>query len=740
MDNRESLERELNRLLHEREALDRTIERLKKKLNSMAGNSLSKNEKIALFRSLLVGREDVYAQYWVSKDGNKSGYSPQAYTFRGRDWKPLTDEVIRRHLEGKIRIGTYVVFDGNKTRFLAIDLDKKTFMDDARVLVTVCRELSLEPLIEISKSGAGVHLWLFFDEPVLAAEARQLGDLCISRAMDRSDGISMGSFDRIFPHQDFVDEEGLGNLIALPLHYGSRQENKTVFVDPNSWKPYEDQWSVLRNADRISRHRLMKILQENSVKESEENFTPWLVDKRVPIRLPKSVRGVLYDAIHIEAEGFERAAVNRLMRMASFSNPEFFLRQRLRKSTYNVPRLVTLFDRNQRFLILPRGLKEELEKWFADQGSRIVWEDRRLHEKVEFPRLKLEPREEQAESIEALLPHEYGILLAPPGFGKTFVAAAVMARRSVSTLVLVHKTTLLEQWRDRLSEYLDCSEDEIGMLGKGKKRLNGRMDIATLQSLRRRPELIAEYSQVIVDEAHHIPAASYDIPLRRFRGHYLLGLSATPYRKDGMHPIMFLQCGPLIHRIEPSVRKRHRVKVHFTGFETMQEDFPSILNEMVECEARNALIVESLMQHRGRKFLLLSERIEHLNLLYHLFDNRGLNAVLLHGSLGTRLEKEMKKRVKEAEVILSTSGYIGEGVDIGHLDGIVLTMPISYRGRMVQYLGRIGRQGQSCLALDFVDEKVPVLKASFRKRKGAYREMGYVVSKESESSTNGLFV
>jgi len=587
-------------------------------------------------------------------------------------------------------------------------------------------------LAELSKSGQGIHLWLFFDEPVLAADARRLGDFLISRAIDEADGIDLTSFDRLFPHQDYVEEGGLGNLIALPLHYGSRRGGRTVFVDLQTMTPYPDQWGRLAELRRIGRSELEAFLDLHALRNDPEESMPWKVVHEDSVTLPKTIRGVLYDALYLEREGLNRQAVNRFKRMASFANPEFFLRQRLRKSTYNVPRVVTLFDRNERYLILPRGLKEEVEAFVSDLGSRIHWEDRRQNQGAEIPAMRVEPRPEQRQVIEELSGKEYGLLVAPPGFGKTFVAAVLVARRRVTTLVLVHKTTLLEQWRQRLAEYLALDEKAIGILGQGKNRLNGTLDVATLQSLRHRPETIENYTQVIVDEAHHIPASSYEIPLRSFRGRYLLGLSATPRRKDGMHPLMFFQCGPVAFEVSQKLHIRHTLQVRYSRFETMEESFASILNELVLCEERNRLIVETVVSHRGRRMLLLSERIEHLNTLYHLLHDRGIAVTLLHGTLGRRMQRKMKAELEAAEVLLSTSGYIGEGVDIGHLDTLILTMPISYSGRMVQYLGRIGRQGQRCLVIDIVDEKVPMLKASFRKRQSAYRKMGYAVQAERD--------
>ena len=302
------------------------------------------------------------------------------------------------------------------------------------------------------------------------------------------------------------------------------------------------------------------------------------------------------------------------------------------------------------------------------------------------------------------------------------------------TLVLVHKTTLLEQWVKRLSEYFNIDEKSIGMLGKGKKRLNGILDVATLQSLKNRAELIENYTQVIIDESHHIPAVSFEVPLKKFRGKFILGLSATPKRKDGMEAIMYMQCGETVHEVKKQTTVRHTLKTVPTEFETYIDHFGSILSEIAEDNDRNRLIVDEVVKLSSHKVLVLSERIEHLNILWHLLKERGIEAILLHGGLKTKEKKTQFEKVVTASIILSTSSFIGEGVDIEGLDTIVLTMPISYPERIVQYLGRIGRQGQQCLAIDFIDQHVPMLKSSFAKRMKGYKKMGYVMS-----AKNSLF-
>jgi len=721
----EKLYKRLSILENQKIDIENEITAIKKEIERQL--PFSKADKIALFRQLFIGNELVYAKHWVSKDGLKKGYSPVAKTFRGTDYIPVNNYVVQQHLEGKIRIGTYAVKNQMMCSFLAIDLDKSSFVNDARVIQAVCKTMDIHPYFELSKSGNGIHIWFFFVEDVRARDARILGDLIITKAMDISDGIDMKSYDRLFPNQDYVAPDSLGNLIALPLHYGSRSEGKTVFIDIDTMQPYENQWDILQNIIKISSQKLHSLIVDYAKLTESTSLMPWEI-KQEKLLLPKSVQIVLHNAIYIEKVGLSKILLNLLKRMASFYNPEFFMRQKQRLSTFNTPRVISTYDLNERYIILPRGLHGKLLDFFKKHRVKILIEDKRLNLKVPSQVFHLQLRYEQNRVLDEILKHDYSLLIAPPGFGKTAVATALISKRSVGTLILVHKTILLEQWAKRLSEYFQIDIKSIGILGKGKKKLNGVLDVATLQSLKNRAELIENYSQIIIDEAHHMPAVSFEIPLKRFKGKYVLGLSATPKRKDGMEAIMYLQCGDIVHE---SIRKstvKHMLKTVTTQYDTFMDHFSMMLGEIAEDNLRNRQIIDEVIKLSDRKVLVLSERIEHLNILWHMLEAKGIDAVLLYGGLKTKEKRVQFEKTKNASIILSTSSYIGEGIDIGHLDTIVFTMPISYPERIVQYLGRIGRQGQQCLAIDFIDSSVPMLKSSFNKRMKGYRKMGYVLS------------
>lgn len=553
--------------------------------------------------------------------------------------------------------------------------------------------------------------------------------------MDTSSGIDMTSYDRMFPNQDFVAPDALGNLVALPLHYGSRSENKTVFIDINTMQPFANQWEVLQNISKISIYQLAAILREHIISAiNEENLMPWEIKQDKPLLFLKTTKAVLYDALYIEKQNLSKGVLNKLQRLSSFSNPEFYVLQNLRKSTFNTPRIITSFDINERYIIVPRGLTNKIVNLFNAHKAKLIIEDKRFIKPIEKLNFTLTLKDEQQIALEKILHQDYSVLIAPPGFGKTAVAAAVIQMRKVNTLILVNKSNLLDQWVERLCEYFGIEAKTIGKLGNGKKKLTSNLDIATLQSLKNRAEIIEEYSQIIIDEVHHIPAVSFEIPLKKFKGRYVLGLSATPLRQDGMHPIMFMQCGDIAYESKKEIKKIHTLKTVISSFEALSYDFALILNEIVEDFDRNNLIIDAIEKLKDRNILLLSERIEHLNILYHLLDAKGIKSTLIYGGLKTKMKKEFLKEANTSSIILSTSSFIGEGIDFSHLDAIVLTMPVSYWGRIVQYLGRIGRDGQECIAVDFFDENIPMLRSSFHKRQRGYKKMGYVAIEEK-----GLF-
>jgi superfamily II DNA or RNA helicase len=747
-------------------------------------NESPREVKIALFRSLFRGREDVYPVRWERKDG-RSGYSPACLL----EWKrplcgkqvikcgecqrrkllPVTDEVIHHHLIGKHTVGVYPLLPDETCWFLAVDFDQKTWQEDSRAFLATCHKMVIPAALERSRSGIGGHVWLFFKSPVPASLARKLGCAILTRTLEERHQLGLDSYDRFFPNQDTLPKGGFGNLIALPLQWGPRETGNSVFLNPEG-DPYPDQWVFLSGLDRLpvdtvetlvgEASRAGKVISVRQIptdEHLEEDPRPDFTSGRRTIKplsgpWPKQIRLVIRDLVYIEKEGLPPFIINALTQLAAFQNPEFYRAQAMRLPIFNIPRIIRCAEDFPQHIGLPRGCLEEALNLFKEGGAAVTIDDQRNEPtpiKVHF-RGELRPGQEEA--ARALLEHETGILSAPTAFGKTVIAAWVIAQRKVSTLVLVHRKQLLDQWRDRLADFLDLAENEIGQIGGGKGNPSGVIDVAILQSLVRKgvvKDIISDYSQVIVDECHHIPAFSFEQVLKKARARFVLGLTATPIRKDGHQPILIMQCGPLRYKgqAKKSVQDdpfEHLVLPRLTEFNlppskelTIQE----IYNAMLFDQARNDLIFDDLLTalEAGRSPLLLTERTEHLELLAGKLKNFARNMIILKGGMGKKQRTAINDQMKaipdrEERLILATGRYIGEGFDDARLDTLFLVMPISWRGTLQQYVGRLHRLHDNKRVVqvyDYVDKKVPMLMRMYNKRLIGYKALGYKIERPS---------
>jgi len=745
--------------------------------------ALAPDEKIKLFRGLFRGREDVYAVRWESPDGRK-GYSPKSE----RDWKayyaakredrqrvdketrkclPLTDEVIRAHLTGEITVGVYPLLLDETCWFLAADFDKQTWQEDAMAFLVSCREWDIPAALERSRSGKGGHIWIFFDRAISAAQARRLGCALLTRTMERRHQIGLDSYDRFFPNQDTMPKGGFGNLIALPLQKAPREEGNSVFVD-DRMVPYPDQWALLSSVQRVSLPAVEALVAEVqrkgdligvriSVTEDEDGPDPWTLPpsrKRAerPIEgpLPTSVTIVRANLLFIEKRGLPPAMLNRLLRIAAFQNPEFYKAQSLRLSTYDKPRVIGCGEDLPKHLALPRGCLADVTALLEAHRVKPLVQDERFSGApidVEF-RGSLRPQQEEA--VEAVMPHEDGVVCAPTAFGKTPVAAWLIAHRKVSTLVLVHRQQLLDQWRERLAMFLGLPIDDIGQIGGGKTSRTGRIDVAVLQSLHQKQEVkdfVAEYGQVIVDECHHVSAVTFEKVMREAKARYVVGLTATPTRKDGHHPIIYMQCGAIRYRMSARAMTEvtpfeHVVIPRPTDFHMRSEagdvTIQDIYADLASDEPRNHMIAEDLVRavQAGRSPLLLTGRTEHLGVFAGKLNGLVKNVFILKGGLGRKQRKAIAEQlaaVREGEqrVILATGSYIGEGFDDARLDTLFLAMPISWKGTLQQYVGRLHRlhdRKRVVEVYDYVDGNVRMLARMYERRLKGYSDMGYKIA------------
>jgi superfamily II DNA or RNA helicase len=740
---------------------------------------LSTQEKVALFRRLFRGRDDVYPVRWESKTSGESGYTPAcANEWRdgvcdkrrvkctdcgNRQLLPLSDSVIYDHLAGKHTIGVYPLLEGDTCRFLAVDFDEAEWRADARAFVQSCQELRIPVALEISRSGQGAHAWIFFTDRVPARDARRLGTAIISHTCARTRQLTLTSYDRLFPNQDRLPKGGFGNLIALPLQREPRGKGGSLFVD-NDLRPYADQWEFLASVRLMSPRDIEPAILQTAAGgirpldvafiDEEDQAQPWKRPiqsaKSLPGPMPKTLSLTLADRVYLEKAQLPQPLANRLIRLAAFQNPEFYRAQAMRRSVWNKPRVIGCAENYPQHIALPRGCLDAVLELLRDNAIGCDLYDERYrgeHLDVDFAgTLRLD----QEAAVAAMLHRDTGVLCAPTAFGKTVVAAAMIARRRVNTLILVQRTDLLKQWHERLQSFLHVEKGMVGTIGGGKAKLSGKVDIAVMQSLSHKDDvkpLVEGYGQVIVDECHHIGARSFEAILKRVKAKYVLGLTATPIRRDGQEPIIFMQCGPLRYTAKKPPNVPHDLAVDPRELAApndlpqdagIQKVFRHLANDLDRTEAIAAAVRESVDQ--GRKILVLTERTDHLDLIQAALVGTVPTPFVLHGRMSRKQRASVIAALDALQqdlprVVLATGKLIGEGFDHPPLDTLVLAMPVSWKGTLQQYAGRLHREHATksdVRIIDFVDAGHPALLRMWDKRQRGYRAMGYRIEGRPE--------
>ena len=747
------------------------------KPNASGTEGLSPEDKVALFRDLFRGREDVYPARWEARTG-KSGYSPAC----ANEWKrplcakprikcsdcdnreliSLTNDVIQHHLTGKYTIGIYPLLPDETCRFLAVDFDKTTWEDDARAFLKISEELGVPAALERSRSGNGGHIWIFFDSPIQAVLARKLGSAILTYTMERHPQLGLDSYDRFFPSQDTMPKGGFGSLIALPLQRGPRDKGHSLFLD-SDFNPYPNQWSFLSGIRKIRKEEVEAIVHEAQrngkiigVRMSlteEGNEDPWTlppsgrkVEKTIQGPFPKKVSIVVGNMVYIEKRGLPAGMVNRLIRLAAFQNPEFYKTQAMRLSTYGKPRIISCAEDFDKHIGLPRGSLDEALELLRVHGIKADIRDERYSGIPIETDFNGELRSIQKEAASEILKHNIGVLSAPTAFGKTIIAAYLIAERKVNTLVLVHRRLLMDQWHERLKTFLNT--DSIGRIGGGRGDRTGIIDVGMIQSLNHKgvvKDIVAEYGQVIVDECHHVSAFSFEQVLRQVKAKYVIGLTATPIRKDGRHPIIIMQCGPIRSRVDARRQAHDRPFEHvviprYTSFrmhEGVEDGIQPVYTALIRNKQRNDLIFDDLLNalEKGYSPLFLTERTEHVDEFAERLKGFAKNVIVLKGGTGKRQRKALAEQIAsirdgEERVLIATGRYIGEGFDDARLDTLFLAMPISWRGTLQQYAGRLHRLHDNKKVVriyDYVDVNVPMLTRIYNKRLKGYNAIGYSV-------------
>ncbi|MDR0883574.1 MAG: DEAD/DEAH box helicase family protein [Oscillospiraceae bacterium] len=770
----------------------------------MVTNKSSTDEKVALFMGLFRGREDVYAKRWENQRTGKSGYAPVCRNewVRGlcdkkahrcaecphRSFMRLSEKVLYDHLAGKSPIGADVVGIYPLTlddccHFLALDFDKSAWKKDVAAFRLACEELELHPAVERSRSGNGAHVWFFFDEKIPAVQARRFGSALLTFAMGKRHEIPFESYDRLFPNQDSVPRGGLGNLIALPLQGKMRKAGNSLFVDDNL-EAYPDQWDYLSRVERLSPDDVQEVIRKIGGSElgvlspDPEDKTPWEAapppPPLTPADFPAALEIVHANRLYIPKGGVSERALGRIKRLAAFRNPAWAKAVAMRLPTVGtLPRIVCCADETADYLLLPRGCAQDLCALLDEAHAPYSLLDKRTdgrHVNVTFSG---ELRPEQTPAAAAMLRHENGVLSATTAFGKTVVGAYLIAQRQVNTLILVHTTALLNQWKKALESFLVFDEplpivprkrpSHIGQLGGGKNALYGKVDIAVMQSLAEGDEvkgLVRDYGMVIVDECHHVSAVSFERILGAVTARHVYGLSATPARSDGLTPIIFMQCGPIRHRVnaakQAEITGLARFLVpRFTAFQVPLHMNPNDLkiaqlyNALADDPVRNKLIVSDVCAAlaEGRTPLVLSKSVAHVHALSTMISAFCDNVIELTGKASAKEKREAVERLQaipdgEPFCLVATGQFVGEGFDEPRLDTLFLATPIAWKGTLQQYAGRLHRTHPSksdVMIYDYVDTQVVMLERMYAKRAAGYAAMQYHTREAQNVEKIGTF-
>lgn len=708
-------------------------------------NYSSPEEKIELFSDVFACRQDVFAKRWETKKKGTFGYSPCC----GKEWRygcpklrnkgakcgdclvPAFDKYdkdsVGKHLLGEIVIAGYPSLNNQTCKFVAFDL---TNSSEAKAIMTTCKENDLNCYLERNRTGDGYHIWIFFNQFTPLECSAEFCKSVIDLTIQTHSNISFDLYDSFTPSQSIVPKGGFGSSIELPLQKNARKDNNSEFLDEN-FKTIEDQWDFLFN---IKKHNLNEI--ENFIQKANLEYEN--------LEATKEIKGIKSNMISVEKKNLSIYAQYKVKQLASFENPDFEKHEKMKLSTFGIPRYVTAFEEDEKYIYLPRALDAKLDERFS-----MVWQDKRNDGHCIDANFNGKLKPQQQEAVDEMTKHENGVLAATTAFGKTVVAAAMIAKINVNTLILVHRSNLLEQWKERLNQFLPSSP--IGEIGGGKFEPTGAIDVAIMQSLNSEEkiaELADKYGMIIVDECHHASANSFRNILKSFNAKYVYGLTATPDRQDGQSASILLHCGDIRYVVSAKEQAKlrpfdHYIIPRYTDFSNsatrsenswhITEIYESITND----EARNRMIIADVIKaiKDGKNPIILTERTAHVDYLKNELAKFQKNVIALTGGLTKKKSKEILDEVasipkNESFALVATGKYIGEGFDMPRLDTLFLAMPISWEGTLQQYAGRLHRLYESKLEVniyDYVDYKVKMLEKMFQKRLIGYEKCGYRV-------------
>lgn len=706
-------------------------------------------ERIQLFKSLFRGRDDVFAIRWEKPArpagvGSKSGYMPAYFydpyryrlhkinggtfnDFTEKYFLPLKDGQVLKHLEGEQQIGIYPMLQDNTSWFIAADFDKESWQQECKDFILLCESKNIPAYLERSRSGNGGHVWVFFEAPYPALKSRAI----FKQLLEESGTFSMfdktSSFDRLFPNQDFLSGKGLGNLIALPLHKTNVEQRNSCFIDPQSFVQYENQWEFFELIKRLKTAELDILHYEITTNYANELKEP-LSGNALVIRLDNEIR--------INKTGLSTPLVNFIKDTFNVVNPDYFIKKKIGRNTWNTDRYFNLVSEAKNDVVLPRGTIGQLLRFCNKQKIDFEFRDKRKKsEDIPFT-FGTQLLDHQKTVLSAVHKKDFGVITAPPGSGKTIMGLKIIADKRQPSLIVVHRKQLLNQWMERIEAFLKIPKTEIGKIGQGKAKIGKQVTVAMIQSLSKKlddPEISKTFKTIIIDECHHIPAKSYAATISKLYPYYQYGLTATPFRKNSNGKLIFAHLGEGIANIKPQdikTFKKARVIIRNTTldvpFNSKTDTFETLSKVLIHDSARNKSIVDdiTLEVNSGKRVVLITERKEHITTLYQFLKQK-FEVIALSGD-DSESDRNLKwKILKEGnyQILITTGQFFGEGTDLQNVTCLFLVYPFSFKGKLIQYIGRVQRSEIAPLIYDYRDSKIEYLNRLFLKRNIYYRNL-----------------
>lgn len=711
------------------------------------------NEQIRIFLSLFRGREDVFAVRW-EKD-SKAGYMP-AYDlnwdefakhklrggtlkdFPNKQFSKLSHQKIINHLIGKEVIGLYPLLMDNSSWFIVADFDesltsKRSWVEECRACIEICNQYQLPAYLERSRSGKGGHVWIFFNSNYPAYKSRKILLHILELAGIISPFDKNSNYDRLFPNQDYHSGKGLGNLIALPLQQKALENSNSCFIDPNSLAPFDDQWEFLQKVQRVAIEHLDKIF---NTLESSTPGSKILSEKTLSTE--NSIQIVLNNQIVISRKQLSPDLIFFLRDNLNFVNSDYIIKKKLGKNTFGTTTYFRMLEEKDDFVLLPRGFIGKLLRFCNEQKIQyqLIEERKKLNDVNFFFKASLYAY--QQEAVDITEKKEMGIVVAPPGSGKTIMGLYIIANKKQPALIIVHRKQLLDQWVERIQSFLGISEAFVGKISPGHQKIGTHITVAMIQSLAfldSANEIFKSFGMIIIDECHHVPAKTFRQVIRNFSSYYMYGLTATPVRKNNDEKLIFIHIGEVIQEVKfPLENNSSAKKVSVIIRETdllVPFDYKTDKTEMlsrilIHDSERNRLILDDIKAeaNTGKKILVLTERKAHIEVLYQYLKNK-YEVITISGEDSESVRKLKLKQIKEGnfQILISTGQFLGEGTDLDNLECLILAYPFAFEGKLIQYMGRVQRTEVTPIIYDYRDIHIDYLEKQFRQRNRYYKKL-----------------